>query len=93
MTNTPLEHEHPVQVTHATLAYLRCIEDAIEHAELNLSKLKAVRSVLKTEIIGNNLPGMKKVLDGAGPPLDQKAVNNALKEVEDYVENLTEKTT
>lgn len=81
MNNTPLKNENMDKAFDACTPFLKIIDMALEEAEENARKLRAIRASIKSELLGENYEGLKKAMDAAGPGLDKELTDALEKEL------------
>ena len=70
MMNTPIGTEQSVRIRDATNIFLQCLERALEEARENVRKLRAARTLLKAEILGENHADLALAMDRAGAMIE-----------------------
>lgn len=83
MNNKPLKNENMDKAFDACTPFLKFIDMALEEAEENARKLRAIRATIKSELLGENYEGLKKAMDAAGPSIDSQLSEALEKELSD----------
>lgn len=84
--NTPIISKALEHAFDACTPFLTTIDRAIDEAEENLRKLRLVRSVIKTDMIGINKTGLQKAMSETGTSLTPSQHEDVVSQVKKSLE-------